>query len=240
VTEIRRHETIDSTNEEARRLAACGETGPLWIVAKSQTKGRGRRGRNWISQSGNLFTSLLMEESAPPETYGQLSFVAAVAVADLATDYASQAEVTLKWPNDVLLNGRKVAGILLETARNGPATHLIVGFGVNLAHYPTETDFPAASLADGAAKAPDPAAALLRLVDAWNKWYEVWRQKGFGPIRSEWLARAHGFGGELTVNLGDSVVTGVFESIEGDASLLLRLASGETRRITAGDVIFAG
>lgn len=240
MTEIRRHETIDSTNEEARRLAASGVAGPLWIIAKSQTKGRGRRGRSWISQPGNLYASLLMDTSAPPETYGQLSFVAALSVANLVLDYASQTEVTLKWPNDVLLNGRKLAGVLLEIVSNNHAAHLIVGFGVNLAHHPEKTDFSAASLAHAAAKAPDPEAALQRLVVAWNKWYEVWRQEGFGPIRLEWLARAHELGEELTVNLGDSLVTGVFENVEGDGSLLLRLKGGTPKRITVGDVVRIG
>jgi BirA family biotin operon repressor/biotin-[acetyl-CoA-carboxylase] ligase len=240
VTEIRRHDILDSTNEEARRLAANGEGCPLWIVAKSQTEGRGRRGRSWISQPGNLFASLLIELSAPPERCAELSFVAALGVADLVSDYAPEESVTLKWPNDVLLNGRKLAGVLLESVPNGPAIHLIVGFGVNLAHNPEKTDFPAASLAGIASEAPDPEAALLRLVEAWNKWYEIWCQKGFEPIRSEWLARAYGVGKKLTVNLGNAVVTGIFETIEGDGSLLLKLETGDHRRITAGDVVMVG
>lgn len=240
MTEIRRHEVIDSTNEEARRLAASGETGPLWVIARSQSKGRGRRGRSWISQTGNLFTSLLMKASGPPENYGQLSFVAALSLSDLVSNYECQAVVTLKWPNDVLLNGRKVAGILLEIVRNGPVTHVVVGFGVNLLHYPADTDFPAASLADVAAKAPDPEAALARLVEAWNKWYEIWRRDGFVSIRSEWLTRAHGIGERLTVRLGSSVVTGMFESIDDDGSLILADADGTPRRITAGDVTTFG
>jgi len=240
VTDIRRYEVLDSTNEEARRLAVNGEHGPLWVIAVSQTKGRGRRGRNWISHPGNLFTSLLIELGEPLENCGQLSFVAALAVADLAADYASGAAATLKWPNDVLLNGRKVAGILLEVAPNGTATRMIIGFGVNLAHQPGETNFPAISFAEVAAEMPDPEVALLRLVDAWNTWYEIWRKEGFRSIRTAWLARAEGFGKKLTVQLGNSVVTGVFKNIEDDGSLLLCVDGGEAQRITAGDVFFFG
>jgi BirA family biotin operon repressor/biotin-[acetyl-CoA-carboxylase] ligase len=240
VTDIRRYEVLDSTNEEVRRRAANGETGPLWVIARSQTKGRGRRGRNWISVPGNLFTSLLIELGEPAELCGQLSFVAALAVADLTAGYASGAAVTLKWPNDVLLNGRKVAGILLEVPRNGTAVCMIIGFGVNLARHPGGTDFPAISFAEVSAKVPDPEVALLRLVDTWNTWYEIWREDGFRSIRTAWLARAEGLGKELTVQLGNSVVAGVFENIDEDGSLRLRVEAGKVERITAGDVFFIG
>lgn len=240
MTDIRRYEVLDSTNEEVRRLAVNGEHGPLWVIAASQTKGRGRRGRTWISNPGNLFTSLLIEVGVPLEVCGQLSFVAALAIADLAAVYASGGAVTLKWPNDVLLNGRKVAGILLEAARDGAATRMTIGFGVNLAHKPGQTNFAAISFAEVAANVPDPESALLRLVDAWNTWYETWRKDGFRSIRTAWLTRAEGFGKELTVQLGNSVVTGVFENIEDDGSLLLCVDGGGVERITAGDVFFFG
>ncbi len=240
MTDIRRFEMLDSTNEEARRIAQAGEYGPLWVIAASQTKGRGRRGRRWISNPGNLFASLLIEVDRPPEVCGQLSFVAALAVADVADHYAADAAVTMKWPNDVLLNGRKFAGILLEAAGRGAATRMTVGFGINLAHQPAETEFPASSIAEIAAKVPKPEAALQRLVEAWDTWYETWHKAGFAPIRAAWLAQAEGLGKSLTVQLGSSAVTGIFEDMADDGALLVRDEAGGVERITAGDVFFSG
>ncbi len=239
MTDIRRFDALDSTNAEASRLAEKSERGPLWVVAASQTKGRGRRGRTWISKPGNLFASLLAEIDAPLETCGQLSFVAALAVGDLVSFYASDGEVTLKWPNDILLNRRKIAGILVEASSSGAASRIIVGCGVNLANHPDETEFPATSLADVIGYAPDPEAALERLVARWGTWYESWRVNGFEPIRAAWLAQAGGLGGKLIVHLADSEIEGVFENLSDDGALLLRVNGGGFERITAGDVFFS-
>ena len=239
MTEIRRYELLDSTNEEARRLAAKGEHGPLWVIAQSQTEGRGRHGKNWLSYPGNLFASLLVKLESPLETCGQLSFVAALAVGDVVAGYVSGAQGALKWPNDILLNERKVAGILLETVPSGAASLMIVGCGINLAHYPGDTDFPAAALAKFVEEPPSPEASLIRLVAAWDTWYEIWRKSSFKPIRSAWLARARGVGERLTVRLGGAEIQGVFENLDDDGTLLLRTESGGTERITAGDVFFA-
>ena len=147
---IRKYENLDSTNEEARRLAEAGEAGPLWIVACEQSAGRGRRGREWVSSRGNLFATLLLRPGRAADVCAQLSFVAALATGDAVASFAPSARIALKWPNDVLLDGHKVAGILLESAGSagGCAVEwLAVGIGMNLANYPAGTDMPATSLA---------------------------------------------------------------------------------------------
>lgn len=238
MTDIRRHAVIDSTNEEARRLAASGEHGPLWIVAGAQSAGRGRRGRIWVSEPGNLFATHLREIDATLGLCGQLSFGSALAVADMVAGYAPNARISLKWPNDILLDGKKVAGVLLEAAPNGDGTRLIVGIGVNLAHHPAEADFPATSLAAILDQPPSPEEALTRLVAAWDKWYEKWRAGGFVPLREAWLARAANFGERVKARLGSSEIEGVFEDMEQDGAMLLRLDGGGRIRITAGEIYF--
>lgn len=230
---IVRYDVIDSTNEEARRLAEAGETGPLWIVAHEQTGGRGRRGRTWVSQPGNLFATLLLSPPGSLEQRAQISFVAGLAAAEMIAAFAG--DVTLKWPNDVLLKGCKVAGMLLESVG---LSALAVGFGVNLAHFPQQTEFPATSVAKVAGSAPAPDDALARLAARWDAWYEVWTRDGFAPVRAAWLARASGLGERIRVRLMDREMNGVFENLDDNGALLLRQADGALARVTAGDVFF--
>ncbi|HEY4264967.1 MAG TPA: biotin--[acetyl-CoA-carboxylase] ligase [Micropepsaceae bacterium] len=227
------HGMLDSTNEEARRLADAGEGGPLWIAAREQTAGRGRRGRIWVSQRGNLFATLLTR--AAPSLAAQLAFAAGLAAGETVAAYAPDTEITLKWPNDVLLNGKKTAGILLENL-GGDA--LAIGIGINLEHYPRDTEFPATSIAAATGSTPDFDAALLRLARAMHAWYEVWRDNGFAPIRSAWLARAAGQGCPVIARLEGSEMEGIFETIDEDGALLLRQPSGAMTRIASGVVFF--
>jgi BirA family biotin operon repressor/biotin-[acetyl-CoA-carboxylase] ligase len=228
---LRRFDTLDSTSEEAKRLARSGERGPFWIVAREQTAGHGRRGREWVSRGGNLFATLLLE--APAATSAQLCFAAGLAAGETVAAYAPNAEVTLKWPNDVLLNGKKTAGILLE--QEGPM--LAIGVGINLASHPEGTEFPATSVNAVAKAAPDAEAALHRLAGRMAAWYEVWRTEGFWPVRDAWLARAACLGKEIRARLTKGEVTGVFEDMDGDGALILRGPEG-VRRITAADIFF--
>jgi BirA family biotin operon repressor/biotin-[acetyl-CoA-carboxylase] ligase len=223
-------EMIDSTNEEARRRAEAGETGPLWITAREQTGGRGRRGRTWVSQPGNLFATLLITPQGAIENRAQLSFVTGLAAADTVAIYAEN--VALKWPNDVLLNGHKVAGILLESFGNA----LAVGFGINLAHAPKGTDFPATSIASVSAT-PSPKDALASLARAWDAWYEVWLRHGFAPVRGAWLGYAWGLGEPIRVRLMDREMDGLFASVDTDGALLVRRPDGALARVSAGDVM---
>lgn len=227
------HDLIDSTNEEARRLAAEGERGPLWIVAREQSAGRGRRGRTWVSTTGSLFATLMTRAEQP--VAAQLAFAAGLAVAQTVDSYCSPGDVTLKWPNDVLLRGAKVAGILLESLN---ADTLAIGVGVNLARHPEGTEFPATSIAALTGFAPDTGEAMTRLAGCMAAWYEVWWMSGFAPIRAAWLQRAAGLQGWVRARLEGREMEGVFEDIDTDGALLLRDAAGARVRITAGEVFF--
>ncbi|HUE63820.1 MAG TPA: biotin--[acetyl-CoA-carboxylase] ligase [Rhizomicrobium sp.] len=224
---------LDSTNEQARRLAHAGEMGPVWIMAERQTGGRGRRGRAWQSGPGNLAATLLLRPDAPQAMTGQLSFAAALAVADMAAHFAPQAAIAVKWPNDVLAEGKKLAGILLETGERW----LAIGIGVNLACHPEDTEFPATSLADLGVPAPSPQEALTILAARFAHWYDAWMKDGFTPLRDEWLARAKGVGEPIRARLPHETREGVFEGIDASGALLLN-EGGSLRAIAAGEVFF--
>lgn len=226
-----RHAEIDSTNSEARRLAEAGERGPVWIMADRQTAGRGRRGRAWETAAGNLAATLLL--TSPPPDFAQLSFAAALAVADTAAHFAPTAPITVKWPNDVLAGGRKLAGILLES---GPGW-LAVGIGINLAHFPTGTEFPATALAEFVTP-PSPQDARAVLAARFAHWYGAWMTEGFETLRAAWLARADGLGAPIRARLASHETRhGVFEGIDGSGALLLN-EQGRVTAIAAGEVFF--
>jgi len=231
---------IDSTNQEAKRRAAAGVTSPLWIVAARQSEGRGRRGNAWQSLLGNLAATLLIRPERRAAECAQLSFAAALAVSDMLAGFAPHAHLGLKWPNDVLADGRKIAGILLESESkaDGTAAWLAVGIGVNLAAYPDDVELPATSLAVQGILPPTPRDAMLDLAAAFAKWYEVWRTQGFAPVREAWLARASGLGSRVRARLAKEEVVGVFQGIDESGALLLGLAGGVTRAIAAGEVFF--
>lgn len=233
-------DAIDSTNAEARRRAEAGEAGPLWITAGIQTAGRGRRGRTWETRGGNLAATLLMLTDKPPAEAAQISFVAALAVADLASAYVPPNLVRLKWPNDPMIDGRKTAGILIESGRAPDGRlWLATGIGVNLAHAPTGTERPATCLADHAiTEPPQPLVAASRLADAFALWLDTWNRQGFPAITEAWTARAWGLGEPCVARLGTETVEGIAEGLDDDGALRLRLPGGGIRRITAGDVFF--
>lgn len=232
-------DTVDSTNEEAKRLATSGEAGPLWIAAECQTAGRGRRGRDWISPSGNLCATLLLRPRKSASDCAQLSFVAALAVSDAIAAIAPNVQTRLKWPNDVLIAAQKVAGILLESAGNEAKPEwLAVGIGLNLAHHPAETEFPATSLAAWGVLA-NPPDALAYLAASFAKWYGHWIAEGFAPVRDGWLARAAGLGGRMRARLQNGEVLGVFEGLDAAGALILRETPDRVRTIAAGEVFFA-
>jgi BirA family biotin operon repressor/biotin-[acetyl-CoA-carboxylase] ligase len=236
-------DTVDSTNAEALRRARTGARGPLWVVAASQTAGRGRRGRAWLSPAGNLYASLLLVDPAPAAAAPQLAFVAGLAVHDACAALAPGLAdaLWLKWPNDLLCRGAKIAGILIE-GEGGVATGgegvvvAVIGIGVNCCHHPDAVEHPATDFA--AQGAPIAAPALLdalrgtmaaRLAE-WD------RGAGFATIRSAWLARAAGLGQAMRARLPDREMSGVFEAIDEAGRLILRLADGRREVITAGEV----
>jgi len=229
-------DTVDSTNAEALRRARAGERGPLWIVAKQQTAGRGRRGRSWVSPSGNLYATLLLTDPAPTAAASQLGFVAGLALHDAAVAVAPvpASRLALKWPNDLLCGTRKIAGILIE-GEGSPVT-VAVGIGVNCRHHPDGTEFPATDFAaEGGDVAPEAlidrlAAAMQARLAQWN------RSEGFAAIRSAWLAHAHGLGQPIRVRLAERETSGAFETIDEAGRLVLRAADGALETIAAGEV----
>jgi BirA family biotin operon repressor/biotin-[acetyl-CoA-carboxylase] ligase len=231
---------IDSTNAEARRRAEAGERGPIWIAAHRQSAGRGRRGRAWETAQGNLAATLLITTDKPPAQAAQLSFVAALAVADLADRYVDPAHVSLKWPNDPLIFGAKTSGILIESAAHKDGgLWVAIGVGVNLVDAPEIPGRATTSFADHMTiKPPTPQAALEVLAKAFERWRAVWQAHGFMPISVGWTARAHGLGEPCTAHLPNEVVSGIAEGLDDDGALQLRTPGGAIRHITAGDVFF--
>lgn len=238
---IEAYEELDSTNAEARRRAEAGAAGPVWITAAVQTAGRGRRGRAWSTTRGNLAATLLTVTDAPPAEAAQVSFVAALAACDLADTCLGPGAARLKWPNDVLVHGRKAVGILVESgARPDGRLWLALGVGVNLAHAPQDVERPATAFAEHMATPPQPREALDVLAASFERWRSVWATQGFGPIGEAWTARALGLGARCEARLADRTVVGVAEGLDPDGALRLRLDDGAVERITAGDVFFGG
>ena len=227
------HAELDSTNEHARRLAEWGEAGQLWIVAERQTAGRGRRGRTWHTAKGNLAATLMLRPETSQVISGQLSFAAALAMAEMAAHFSPNATIAVKWPNDVLADGKKLAGILLE----GGTGWLAIGFGMNLANHPEVTEFPATSLRQLGIVAPSPEEAVAVLAARFADWYDVWIKDGFEPLRQRWLERAKGLGKPVCARLPHETRDGVFEGIDANGALLLN-EGGCVRAIAAGEVFF--
>ena len=228
-------DTVGSTNAEALACGRAGERGPLWITAREQTAGRGRRGRDWVSEPGNLFATLLLTDPAPPERAPQLSFVAALATHDAVAAVAPAlvARLAFKWPNDVLCDGAKLAGILIEAEGTRPLM-VAVGIGVNCRSHPEIAGYAATDLAAaGAAVTPERLFAALSaaMVQRLREW-----DIGFASIRAAWLRRAGALGGELRVRLGARDVAGRFETLDEAGRLMLRRPDGAIEMIAAGEV----
>lgn len=241
--DLRTFAVLDSTNEEARRLAETGAPEGVAVLARSQTAGRGRRGRSWESPEGNLFLSLLLRPAVSPAEAAKLSFLAAVALnetIELAAP-ALAGRITCKWPNDVLVDGAKISGVLLEsrTRPDGMLDWVIVGIGANLAHRPLNTLYPATALADhDAIQEPVPFAEWL--LARFGYWYDRWKAEGFAPLREVWLKRAQGLGQPVVVRLPDGELHGRFATLDESGALLLELPDGRRQAVTAGDVFPAG
>jgi BirA family transcriptional regulator, biotin operon repressor / biotin---[acetyl-CoA-carboxylase] ligase len=230
-------DVIGSTNAEALTRARAGDPGPLWITARAQTAGRGRRGRAWTSPPGNLYATLLLGDPGPAAVAPQLSFVAAIAVHDAVLAAAGQHPISLmlKWPNDVLCNGAKLAGILIEG--EGRPLAVAIGIGINCKQHPTDTAYPATDLGE-AGMDVSPAHLFDWLAPAMQRRLAQWdRGHGFASIRTDWLARAHAPGTELSLRLGDRESTGAFETMDEAGRLILRRPDGDTEAIMAGDVV---
>ncbi|WP_394804787.1 biotin--[acetyl-CoA-carboxylase] ligase [Sphingomonas agrestis] len=210
-------------------LARSGTAEGLWLRAERQTGGKGRQGRAWASPEGNLYISTLVRVRPGEPSPATLALVAAVALDDTARVFGL--EPLLKWPNDLLVDGAKLSGILLERADDA----VVIGFGVNLAHHPDDLGRAATSFAAHGA-APDPSVFAETLAEAFARWLSRWRD-GIAPVRDRWLARAHPKGTALTARLADgSAIDGLFDGLDPQGALILRLADGSARVIHAGDV----
>lgn len=238
---VERFAALPSTNDAALERARAGDPGHLWIVADRQTSGRGRRGRVWVSESGNLFATALLIDPCPAQHLAELPFVAVTAAHRAVAAHVARGEarVKIKWPNDLMVDGAKVAGILLESSKVGDGRSAVaIGIGINCKQAPAATETPAASLLGaGCAVLPevlfdDLAEALARMLTVWE------RGVGFGAVRTEWLSHAIGLGAPIRVRLVDGETRGVFEAIDTAGRLVLRTEAGERRTISAGDVFF--
>jgi BirA family biotin operon repressor/biotin-[acetyl-CoA-carboxylase] ligase len=231
----------DSTNTVAKRLCVADATDRTLVWARRQTAGRGRHQRAWISPPGNLYVSLILRPRVDARQATALTFVAAVAVAEaVATLLPAGVAITCKWPNDVLVEGRKIAGILLETATaaDGAVEWVIIGIGINVASHPpaSETIYPATSLAGGGAAGVTVETLLEVLCPRLEFWLRRWAGEGFAVVRAAWLARAHDLGRPIAITGNRLPVRGIFRGLDGDGALVLD-DGGELRRMTVGDVL---
>ncbi len=236
---------VESTQDEARALLKAGHEGPVWILARRQTAGRGRSGRTWDSAEGNLTASLLICETAARNVLPQLSHVAALAlhkaVRAIAMRYGAMRvadALELKWPNDLLLLRHKLAGILLESeAAIGERTPVIIGWGVNIRHVPGGTDlrWPAISLAESGLHVL-PEVLLQELDDHFWRWHTLWKQGGFRPIREAWMKRAWGVGRRMRVNTGTGPIEGTFRGLDESGAMILEEDAGRIHALHAGEI----
>jgi BirA family transcriptional regulator, biotin operon repressor / biotin---[acetyl-CoA-carboxylase] ligase len=232
---------IDSTNRDAFQRAEAGEVGPLWIMARRQTAGRGRSGRQWASEPGNLYASLLVKLACSPAVVPQLSLLAGVAVVDAIGQAAGGVApgLRLKWPNDVLIGQAKCAGILAESISGHDAVIAVIGTGLNLAWHPTDLGRAATNLAEhGVRVSPDVMLGLLAA--AMQHWLAVWDcGSGFALVRSAWLERAGPVGEGCSVHTGAERIEGIFVGLDSGGALLMQDREGRQRSIAFGDVMLA-
>ncbi|MEQ1788849.1 MAG: biotin--[acetyl-CoA-carboxylase] ligase [Rickettsiales bacterium] len=232
-------DSLDSTNEEAKRLARAGGGHGAVIWAKKQSEGKGRMGRTWLSSEGNLFVSVLLQPQKPLAELSQLSFVAAIAALEaIAPLLPDSSELQTKWPNDILLKDRKLGGVLLESfcTDSSDMPWVVVGLGVNVDSYPPRTEFPATCLKDAGVELVSAKIILSRFIHHFIERYDAWNNKGFAPIRKDWLANAWHLKQRIVARLPDDEVEGIFEGIDVNGGLLLTLDSGKKQTILAGDV----
>jgi BirA family biotin operon repressor/biotin-[acetyl-CoA-carboxylase] ligase len=224
-------DSVGSTNDEAAQLADAGSPEGTVVWSREQTGGRGRRGRVWASPVGNLYTSTILRPDCPAQRAAELGFAAALAVADIVP---AGREVRVKWPNDVLVDGGKIAGILLESAigQTGQVQHVVAGIGVNVGFAPQlpEMRYPGSALGGSV------EAALEKLTAALAARLAEWRREGFETVRAAWLAKAGPLGAEVDVKLGEGLVRGRFAGLDREGALLLDTATGP-RKIVSGELL---
>jgi len=233
-----RYDTLGSTNDEGKRLADAGA--PEWTVvwARQQTAGRGRGGNQFVSPAGNLYFSVILRPPRPAASAAQLGFAAALAVGEgVSTRLPAGRDLRYKWPNDVLVDGGKLAGILLESsaAQDGSLAWLVAGIGVNVLSHPSGTAWPATSLAALGVRPVEIESLLSDILLEFQRQTARWLDEAFAPIRAAWLARAYGLGEAVGVRLPRENFTGRFVDLDRDGVLLVETAAGP-RRVSAGEI----
>lgn len=235
-----------STNAEAMARARDGDRGPCWFVTTEQTAGRGRRQRAWVAPRGNLASSILDVMSVTPATAATLGFAAGLAMVsaldqvslEAAMRTGGQVAFALKWPNDILANGEKLCGILVEAEQVAGGLAVVVGVGTNVVGSPQGTPTPATSLtALGVSVSAE--ELFTALSDSWAEYRAIWDEgRGFGDIRKAWLERAAGLGQPVAITSGNAMIEGTFDTIDEQGCMVVRTAEGRLVPITAGDVYF--
>jgi BirA family biotin operon repressor/biotin-[acetyl-CoA-carboxylase] ligase len=228
--DIRKQDVTESTNDDAKAAAEAGVPEGAVFWALSQRSGRGRRGRSWASPEGNLYCSVVLRPITNTRNYGYYSFVAALAIADIVHALLPNAVLELKWPNDVLIGGKKISGVLIEAGLGW----LVIGTGINIQHFPENPLYPVTSLGSEGAALPPLEDILALLLRALGRWCDVLETQGFAPIRTAWLARARK--GAMTAHLPNEVLSGTFVDLDEVGNLHLILPNGTVRCINTGDV----
>ncbi|MHA3793075.1 MULTISPECIES: biotin--[acetyl-CoA-carboxylase] ligase [Sphingomonadales] len=232
VTLIRHVAVTGSTNDDMTALAREGAAEGTWLRADRQEGGRGRQGRAWVSPPGNLHASTLVRRLGGDPPAPSLAMVAAVALDELLQAWLGPDRLAIKWPNDLLADGAKISGILLE----GAGDAVVVGIGVNLAHRPEGIDRPATSLAALGLSPPEPGDFAAELAAVFAAWLARWRTEGLGVVLARWQARAHPPGTALRVRAPEGEIEGLYEGLAADGALRLRTSDGRIHLVHAGDV----
>ncbi|ABV84849.1 biotin--[acetyl-CoA-carboxylase] ligase [Rickettsia massiliae] len=249
---------LDSTHSEAMRMAQNTKVDANYaVLAKSQTNGRGRSGKNWQSRSGNLHVSLLIKPDKELELLPQLSFVTALSVYDSITSLCHSHSalchsresrhdirnenniIQLKWPNDVLINGRKIAGILLESVKVENNYYLIIGIGINITYHPDNIDQPTTSLISENLPPIEAQALLEILIENFEEYYQIWHSNGFPFIRKKWLEHAYKLYENISVKYQNDIVTGLFKDIDNTGRIILQLPSKKIISFSTAELFFS-
>ncbi len=233
--------TVASTNDEAMARAAEGADNGLLVRARQQTAGRGRRGRAFVSPPGNLYVSLVLRPDSSAEQAALVGFAVSLAMAEAIDDVAPTVPAaSCKWPNDILVDGKKTGAVLIEASSTSKTIdRLVVGMGINLVSHPDIADYPAGDLLNLGAPGVTSDAMLSALTKHLVTWLDVWRDEGMSGLREPWMARAAGLGQRIQVRLEQESFSGRFCDLDVDGALVLELESGGHRRVTAGAVFFA-
>ncbi|RUP42040.1 MAG: biotin--[acetyl-CoA-carboxylase] ligase [Acinetobacter sp.] len=237
-------ETVDSTNSEALRLAKIGTIDNCVITAVQQTGGRGSKGRNWVSILGNLHISILLNisRSLDIQRHSELSFLAAnviyKSIKEISNKQNIKTKIELKWPNDVLIHEKKVAGILVESISFEKKNYVVIGMGVNLIEAPANTAYPTTSLFDEGMMLQNTDEFLYILMNKFDRLYNQWlSDDNFTKVRSQWMKHAYNLNKVITINDGSKRISGLFKEIDSVGAMILQLNNGQLCRFLSGDVI---